>query len=133
MDWWIDGLMDWWIDGLMDWWIDGLMDWWIDGLIYLTPAISEFICDVCSMTDVFTADALLHPNEPLGTFVFRNSMPYRLLARHSSHFFLLSFNGSNDLRTHQKIEPGASSVAESEGQDFWHFLFTAALDILAGS
>ncbi len=60
-------------------------------------------------------------------------MPYRLLARHSSQFFLLSFNGSNHLLTHQKIEPGAGSVVESVGQDFWYFLFTAALDILAGS
>jgi hypothetical protein len=43
------------------------------------------------------------------------------------------FNGSNDFLTHQKIEPGFSSVVESMGQDFWYFLFTAALDILAGS
>jgi hypothetical protein len=34
---------------------------------------------------------------------------------------------------HQKIEPGVSSVVESVGQDFWYFLFTTALDILAGS
>jgi hypothetical protein len=64
---------------------------------------------------------------------FRNSVPYRLLARHSSQFFLLFFSGSNDLLTHQKIEPRAGSVVESVGQDFWYFLFTAALDILAGS
>ncbi len=39
----------------------------------------------------------------------------------------------NNPTTHQKIEPGAGSVVESVGQDFWYFLFTAALDILAGS
>jgi hypothetical protein len=60
-------------------------------------------------------------------------MQYRLLAHHSSQFFLLSFNGSNDLLLHQKVEPGVRSVVESVGQDFWYFLFTAALDILAGS
>jgi hypothetical protein len=48
-------------------------------------------------------------------------------------FVLLSFYGSNDLLTHQKIEPGVSSVVESVGQAFSYFLFTAALDILAGS
>jgi hypothetical protein len=45
-------------------------------------------------------------------------MPYRLLARHSSQFFLLSFNGSNDILLHQKVEPGVGSVVESLGQDF---------------
>jgi hypothetical protein len=86
-------------------------------LIDLIPAIFEAICDVFSMADAFTADALLHPNEPSGTPFFRNSMPYKLLARHSSQFFLLSFNGSNDLLTHQKIEPGVGSVVEGVGQE----------------
>jgi hypothetical protein len=45
-------------------------------------------------------------------------MPYRLLARHSSQFFLLSFNGSNDLLLHQKVESGAGSVVKSVEQDF---------------
>jgi hypothetical protein len=32
--------------------------------------------------------------------------------------FLLSFNGSNGLLLHQKVEPGVGSVVESMGQDF---------------
>ena len=60
-------------------------------------------------------------------------MPYRLLARHSSQFFLLSFIGSNDLLPHKKVEPGVGSVVESAGRDCLFSLFPAALDILSGS
>jgi hypothetical protein len=67
-------------------------------------AIFEAICDV----------ALLRPNEPSGA---RCLTGYWLAIK--ANFFFLSFNGSNDLLTHQKIEPGVSSVVESVGQDFW--------------
>jgi hypothetical protein len=60
-------------------------------------------------------------------------MPYKLLASHSSQFFLLSFNGFNDLLLHQKIEPGVSSVVESVGRDFSHSLFPTVLHILSVS
>jgi hypothetical protein len=49
-------------------------------------------------------------------------MPYTLLAGHSSQFLILSFNGSEDLLLHRKIEPGVGSVAESVGRDFSHSL-----------
>ncbi len=57
-------------------------------------------------------------------------MPYRLLARHSSQLFLLSFIGSNDLLPHKKVKPGAGSVVESAGSDCLLSLFRALLDIL---
>jgi hypothetical protein len=47
--------------------------------------------------------------------------------------FLLSFNGSNDLLLHQKIEPGVSSVVESARDNCSLSFFPAALDILSGS
>jgi hypothetical protein len=60
-------------------------------------------------------------------------MPYRLLAHHSSQFFLLSVIGSNDLLLHQKVEPGVSSVVKSAGSDCLLSHSPSALDILAGS
>jgi hypothetical protein len=101
--------------------------------IYLIPAIFDAICDVFSMADAFTADALLHPNEPSGIPFSGTRCHTGYWLANSSQFFLLSFNGSNNLLLHQKVEPGAGSVVESVGQDFSIFFFTAALDILAGS
>jgi hypothetical protein len=80
-------------------------------------AIFEAIYGVLSMGDAST-DALLHPNEPSGIPFSGTLCRTGYWLTNSSQFFLLSFNGSNDLLLHQKVEPGVGSVVESVGQDF---------------
>jgi hypothetical protein len=80
-------------------------------------AIFEAICGVLSVGDAPT-DALLHLNEPSGIPFSGTRCRTGYWLANSSPFFLLCFNGFNNLLLHQKVESGASSVVESVGLDF---------------
>jgi hypothetical protein len=95
-------------------------------------AIFEAICGVLFMGDAPT-DALLHSNEPSGIPFSGTRCHTGYWLANSSLFFLLSFNGSNNLLLHQKVEPGAGSVVESVRRGVSHSLFPTALDNLSGS